>query len=73
MVPILLAWLNLHGSLSGVIDAIEDENALLEVESTSGDLQNFIVPIDIFPCMIREGDVIYFEHSDEGTIIKCKN
>jgi hypothetical protein len=63
----------LQSTLSGVIDAIEDENALLEVESASGELRNFVVPIEIFPCTIREGDSVYFEHSDEGVRVKCKN
>ena len=72
MVPVFLAWLNMHHTTIGVIDAIEDQNVSLEVESLAGKLENFIVPIEVFPCTIREGDIVSFEHTQKGVIIKCK-
>ena len=69
--PLLLAWINFHDSTVGIVDVVEERSASLEVESATGILKNFIVPTDIFPCLIKEGDVVYFDHATKPPTVIC--
>ena len=41
--------------LLGVIDQVQDEYALIEYESTSGELRYLHYPVDMIPCAASEG------------------
>ena len=57
--------------LLGTIDYIDSGVADVEIV-TSGDTVIYIeLPVLIFPCKIKEGDMFYFEYIDGVTEIRC--
>ena len=54
----------------GVVDSVNDKYAHVEI-TTSEEIIFTSMPVAIFPCEIKEGDMFYFEHVDGGTEIRC--
>ena len=57
--------------LLGVIDYVEDDIAQVEMYSDEYGTVNYSLPVEIFPCTIKEGDMFYFEYADGITEIRC--
>jgi len=62
--------------LIGVIDSVDNNLATVELNSlTYGAPEIAVLPVDAFPCNVREGKVFYIiqdEQSGESTIV-CEN
>ena len=57
--------------LIGTIDRIEGAIAVASIISSDSASSSFEVPVELFPCEIREGDMFYFGYSDGVTEIRC--
>ena len=60
--------------LVGSVDLTEDDMAEVEiVEKYEGEYRviNATLPVSIFPCKIREGDMFYFEKTNGVNEIRC--
>ena len=61
----------LPAALLGVIDQIHEGSVLVELNNPDGVIENFQMPVSVFPCEISEGDVFYINHIDGVTEIRC--
>jgi len=57
--------------LIGTVDHVDKGIALAEIITTNNDIVLAHLPVAIFPCIIEEGDMFYFEYVDEVTEIRC--
>ena len=57
--------------LYGTVDQVNDGLVLAEVKNSSLDDVHISLPLEIFPCEIKEGDYFYFEYSGGVTEIRC--
>jgi hypothetical protein len=56
---------------TGVIDSVSDEFASIEIIKTGGGTSLMTLPVDMFPCMVTEGSLFYFERTSDTVEIKC--
>jgi hypothetical protein len=54
----------------GVVDSVNDKYAYVEI-TTSEEIIFTSMPVAMFPCEIKEGDMFYFEQIDGVTEIRC--
>ena len=54
----------------GVVDSVGDKYAYVEI-TTSEEIIFTSLPVSMFPCEIKEGDMFYFEQVDGVTEIRC--
>ena len=54
----------------GVVDSVSDDYAYVEI-TTSQETIFTSLPVAMFPCEIKEGDMFYFEHIEGVTEIRC--
>ena len=57
--------------LYGTVDQINDGLVLTEVKNSNLDDVHMSLPLEIFPCEIKEGDYFYFEYTGGVTEIRC--
>lgn len=57
--------------LLGVVDVIEEDIAEVEIIDSDKNIVRASLPMQLFPCEIKEGDMFYFEHADGVTEIRC--
>ena len=61
--------------LLGFVDRIEEQMVSAEITNRDdiGEYENVNIdlPLVLFPCEIKEGDMFYFEHVDGITEIRC--
>jgi hypothetical protein len=57
--------------LLGVVDVIEGDFAEVELINHEGEIVYTHLPIALFPCEIKEGDMFHFEYADGVTEICC--
>ena len=57
--------------LCGTVDQINDGLVLTEIKNSKLDNAHMSLPLEIFPCKIKEGDHFYFKYSDGVTEIRC--
>ena len=61
--------------LLGFVDRIEGQMVSVEITNRNdiGEYENVNIdlPLILFPCEIKEGDMFYFEHVDGITEIRC--
>ena len=55
----------------GVVDAIEGNIAVTEINAVHWRRVEVIIPLQFFPCEIREGDVFYVTRDADVTEIRC--
>ena len=54
----------------GVVDSVNDKYAHVEI-TTNEETIFTSMPVAMFPCEIKEGDMFYFEQVDGVTEIRC--
>ena len=61
--------------LLGLVDNVEQGWVTAEITSQNDtgeyEVINIDLPVDIFPCEIKEGDMFYFAYVDDVTEIRC--
>ena len=57
--------------LVGVVDQINGKSVLVEFESRGDALEYTNLPLWVFPCKIKEGDVFHITQTDESLEVKC--
>lgn len=57
--------------LIGVVDQIDDDLAVVELTNDEHENINTVLPVEIFPCDIEEGEMFYFLYADGVTEIRC--
>ena len=55
----------------GVVDAIEGNMAVTEINAVHWRRVEVDIPLQFFPCEIREGDVFYGTRDADVTEIRC--
>jgi hypothetical protein len=55
----------------GLVDTVEDDWASAEVTDPAGNVEYMELPVDLFPCKIKEGDMFYAVTVDGVTEIRC--
>jgi len=55
----------------GLVDNIEGGWLSAEVTDPAGNLEYIDFPVEMFPCIIAEGDMFYAEKVDGVTEIRC--
>jgi hypothetical protein len=55
----------------GTVDSIQKGIATSEILTDGNSVIMVYLPIAIFPCKVREGDMFYFEYVDGVTEIRC--
>jgi len=57
--------------LLGVVDQIEGRQVSTEIRDHNGETMNVDLPLWIFPCAIKEGDMFYFTKPDGVLELRC--
>ena len=60
--------------LLGVVDQVYGRSVAVELTSTSGSttqVEHMDLPLWMFPCTIKEGDVFYFTKKDGVLELRC--
>jgi len=57
--------------LMGTVDNIENDHATVELVDINYQLVNKVVPLDLFPCFIEEGDMFYIEYGPRSAHLLC--
>ena len=57
--------------LIGIVDNIEDGVVAVEITDSNYELRHTELPIELFPCDIREGDFFHFVNVAAVTEIRC--
>lgn len=57
--------------LLGTIDYIDNGVADVEITTNRHEVIYAELPVSLFPCKIKEGDMFYFEYTDGVTEIRC--
>jgi hypothetical protein len=70
-IPALVACIHLVALPHGVIDQIEDEQAVVELVNSAGEIEYRTVGIERFPCEIREGDEFHFACDGDFIQLRC--
>ena len=55
----------------GVVDTIERDVVVAEITTPERRVVEIDLPIHIFPCEVREGDVFYITRDADVTEIRC--
>jgi len=57
--------------LMGTIDSIENDQARVELVDINYQIISKVVPLDAFPCFVKEGDMFYIEYGHTSARIVC--
>jgi len=55
----------------GVIDQIEKDIVFVVAKNAGEEQKEYLLPIDLIPCYVDEGDMIYAQIVDGVTEIRC--
>jgi len=57
--------------LLGTVDYIDNGVADVEITTSHHEIIYAALPVSLFPCKLKEGDMFYFEYLDGVTEIRC--
>ena len=55
----------------GVVDQVQGRSVHVELSTETGEIETTDLPLWIFPCDIKEGDMFYITSVDEVLEVRC--
>lgn len=57
--------------LLGVVDQVHGRSVAVELADLDNEIEHTTLPLWMFPCEVKEGDVFYFTKSDGVLELRC--